>query len=300
MIRQASLVFLLVSFFGVAYGAELATKDMIYNLNERVADNLRGDPQSEERMAAIKEIAVNYSLQTSFVTALKEHTRKIEESSNELDEIFNFSALMDICAEQINQDFKALGFYTVPAIVFESRQNLKLNPSNELLTVNEKEYLIVKHLTLTTSPPSWRDYLTRVKHPSPPPPPRNLLPRTSEERDAWRKGVDLGWQLGLEQASIEFKNRSRRLASDFKGMLSYIRLVDSGVISPPFISIENAPTRLTKGGSKLKINEYVYKITKQSSFTVPSNWGAKLGDDRGSLRTHKALNDAQKGKSSLK
>lgn len=284
-----------------AISAELPTKAEVMGLEkEQAQEMIKDELQDEIRVKALKEIATTYSIQVAFLETLKFHKSRIKKANNELNNIYNFQTLMDLAAGQINEEYKSLGLYVLPAVVYETDSNLKLNSSGMVLAVNNKEYLVKQHVKLVTSVPSWRSYLLEDDYKRPSPPPPSLIPKNHSERIVWEDAVKEGWAIGVKQAEIEIKSRVRRLVSDFKGMLNYIKLVDKGVLNPAYIAIQSNPINISKEKDKLKLNEVVYRVTAPTEFTYENGWKPKFGDSRKQIKNREAISDILKGKELLR
>lgn len=133
-------------------------------------------------------------------------------------------------------------------------------------------YEIVRDARVAIKTPSWREYLTLPV--TDPTPPQGLSPKTSDERELWRKSVNEGWQKGIEEAREEFTASLDRLIRDYDGMLRYRDLQRQGILSAPTVTKRNAGYRVTDDGRRAFVDESVIRITVMPKFKARAPRGA--------------------------
>lgn len=179
----------------------------------------------------------------------------VEPNAAELDALFNFSPLL-IRRDEIT---------AAPPIVTRAGAALRVGDDGKV-KVQKGSYQFVKSAAIMTGVPTWRNYLyfdvgqDDEIHPS-------ILPADSRELTKWRKWVDEGWQLGVEQAEALFDSNVARLVRDFNGMLTYYSLSSVGMIEKPVIS-------KTESGTIIKAKEVIqdldlYEMTRDGRFIKP-------------------------------
>lgn len=121
--------------------------------------------------------------------------------------------------------------------------------------------------------PQWQDYLTfsfekpQMPHPS-------LLPKNDAEKTLWNEWVKKGWAEGVDQGKDIFDAGFARLNRDFGGMLKYRLAYAQGLITRPLVAGQNMG--VTGGGSQMRVNDRVVRITDHSSLVAdPSKWAEK-------------------------
>lgn len=174
--------------------------------------------------------------------------------------IFNFNSLL-------------LDKNILPPVLVEGRNTLTL-AGPDVIRAADRYYQILKQARFVTAPPIWRDYLWLI-YTTPECPDRTLLPRSRGERVLWKRYIDEGWQAGIQQADVIFKENLARLKRDYEGMLRYRTLLAQNMVSAPFVA--ELDMGVTGCGSDLTINDRVLRITAFPSLNCDSEeWKTKI------------------------
>jgi hypothetical protein len=148
--------------------------------------------------------------------------------SNRLDELFDFLSLAS----------KQGDLYLMPPVVTKAGKAIRMN--NNMVKIKaqgqELSYFIIQKAELASQVPDWRQYLyldltdPYEIHPS-------ILPASQKEKALWIKRVAKGWDLGEKEGEELFKSRLSDLVRDYRGMILYLELSKTKIISPPVLSI---------------------------------------------------------------
>lgn len=140
------------------------------------------------------------------------------------------------------------------------------------IRVIRQGYRIATDAELVTSPPTHINYLYQKVDPQQPLNRLGLPEMNSNQVEVWQKAVIEGWQLGIKQANIEFEQSLNLLRRDYAGMLTYIDLVNKGVISPPKVTSSNFGVMVSADGKTLNIGDEILTIGRMPSFQHHYLW----------------------------
>jgi defect in organelle trafficking protein DotC len=217
------------------------------------------------RLTLIQDTARSLGAQAGLAWSSEKFNDLLDLQEKTLSTVFNFQAMM-------------LDSNVVPPVLEESSNDLNLD-NESTIRLADRTYKIVKQAHFVTTTPSWRDYLL-MPYSSPEAPDNSLLPKTNEERDVWNKYMLIGWQEGLTQANDIFSINVNRLQRDYKGMILYRKLLAEHIVTPPFVS--EAKLGITGGGSDLRINDRVLRITSVSELQANSKvWKTRVHHSTG-------------------
>jgi len=158
--------------------------------------------------------------------------------------LFNFNAML-------------LDKNVLPPVLTDARNTLTLG-GTDTIRIADRTFQIVEQARFVTAVPVWRDYLW-LSYSPPETPDKSLLPKNREEQIVWKKFIDEGWDAGVQQAEIIFKENIARLGRNYKGMILYRTLLAQNIVSPPFVA--QLDVGITGGGSDLTVNDRVLRIT---------------------------------------
>jgi defect-in-organelle-trafficking protein DotC len=180
----------------------------------------------------------------------------IKSRSNRLDEIFQFSSL-------VNKNG------TIPPVIVEARDVAAFSPGQ--IRTADRVYKIEKEERFVSIPPTWKDYLLvglttneRVDLPD-----FDARPHDNNELAVWRAAVREGWQQGEKQSDAILAANFSRLTRDYTGMLLYSTLFQLGKISATLVA-ESQQT-VTGDGKQLVLGDTLRRITNKSLFEIDSN-----------------------------
>lgn len=206
--------------------------------------NVNPEALNKIRETAIKETAGSIGAQAGLAWRTRELNDLLTKNSHQLDEIFNFNAIL-------------LSHNVLPPVLVEERDSLTLDDS-ETIRLASRDYQILFPARFVTAAPTWRDYIFLV-YKKPDIPNYSLLPKSDIERTLWNKYIKIGWQNGIDQANQIFNSNLNRLKRDFGGMILYRKLYAQKIVSAPFVA--QADLGITGGGNSMRINDRVLRIT---------------------------------------
>lgn len=212
------------------------------------------------REMALKETALGLGAQAGLAKRAEEINDQLVEEARSLDTIFDFNALI-------------LEHNVLPPVLLEGRKVLNLADA-QTIRISDRNYKISKQARFVTTPPNWRQYLW-MDYKSPELPNVDLLPKTSTEKEIWRRAVTKGWMNGAEQANNILEDNIARIKEDFAGMLLYRKLLAMNMVSPPFVS--NTELGVTGDASEIHIDDKVLRITALPALNTDStSWRAAV------------------------
>lgn len=203
---------------------------------------------SEIRRKGIIDVASALGASAGLAYRMKQLQAKIDQHSNELDQVFNFKKVV------INNG-------VLPPVLTEGLANYSEESADEV-RIADKMYKIEEPAKFVSVYPTWRSYL-RFDYPTFQPPSSSYLPKTKEEKVIWDNAVRDGWKEGILQANTIFENSYDRLQRDYLGMIKYKILLAEGLITPTIIAKENLG--VTGGGNEMSINDQIFRITDHSA-----------------------------------
>lgn len=213
---------------------------------------------SQIRLKALEDTALSLGAQGGLAWASQQINKRTERDNWYLETIYNFNGMM-------------LSHGVLPPVLEEGNNSLNLaDPST--IRIADKTYKIVQQARFATTPPNWREYIW-LPFIKPELPNKVLLPRTSEERELWKKSIKIGWEKGIEQAYSIFQQDLARLKRDYNGMILYRKLLQEKMVSAPYVS--KTELGVTGDGSDMRINDQVLRITELPKLqTDSSGWKA--------------------------
>ena len=213
---------------------------------------------SQLRSKSLQDSAMSIGAQGGLSWASSEINLRMNQDKKYLDSIFNFNVLV-------------LNHGVMPPVLEVGDNSLNQDDPN-VIRVADRTYKIVQQAHFATTPPNWREYLL-LNYSKPTLPDKTLLPKSSEERDVWRKGIRAGWGKGIEQAYSIFQQNMARLKRDYRGMLLYRKLLEERMISPPFVA--RTELGVTGDGTDMRINDQVIRIVELPQLQTNSkHWNA--------------------------
>lgn len=211
---------------------------------------------SKIRIQALKETSLSIGAQGGLAMRSKQIDNLLEDNKKQLDRIFNFSGLM-------------LDNNVLPPVLETSDASLTL-ASGDTINIADRTYRIVKQAHFVTAPPTWRDFLW-LDYQKPPLPDSTLLPRSKQERDIWKKYVNIGWKKGITQANNIFMTNVASLKRDYAGMMLYRDLLSKHMVTEPFVATDNMGVTSNTEHTEMRINDKVLRITVVPELNVNSN-----------------------------
>ncbi len=210
------------------------------------------------RVKSLQDSAMSIGAQAGLAWASEKINVRMKDDTKYLDSIYNFNAMV-------------LSHGVIPPVMVEGDFTLNQDDPNTI-RVSDRTYKIVQQARFATTPPNWREYLWQ-SYDKPSLPDKTLLPKNDEEQKIWRKGIQLGWEKGIEQGYSIFQQNLARLKRDFNGMILYRKLLQENMISPPFVA--RTELGITGNGEDMRINDQVLRIVALPKLqTNGKNWRA--------------------------
>ncbi|MDB6096379.1 MAG: dotC [Francisellaceae bacterium] len=177
-----------------------------------------------------------------------------------INRVFNFTHLM-------------LDNNVLPPVLIEGRNTLNVG-SESALRIADRNYQILSQARFVTAAPTWREYLW-LSYGQPEQPDKSLLPKNTEEKVIWKYYVQEGWQAGLQQADIIYRENLGRLKRDMEGMIRYRSLLAQNMVSPPYVA--KLEMGITGNANDMTINDRVLRITAFPSLKLDSGqWKTEI------------------------
>ena len=241
--------------------------EAIQNLNQpayeqQIVEKAGGSEKGGMRLGALREAAIGAGARGGLEWRNRIIGTALDKASRDLDLIYNFLPLM-------------ISGRVIPPVLTETRE-LYTQDGNVDLRLAGHSYKIEMQARFSSRPPQWREYLF-VDYGTANPVISNLLPRTSEEQELWKKCVAEGWGKGIKQADDIFKINMNRLNRDFTGMTRYRVLALKNMVSMPIVAAQNMP--LTGSGDTMNVDETLLRITALPQFQRDMRDWTPLGSE---------------------
>jgi hypothetical protein len=230
-----------------------------------------GDGSVEEggrlRERALKEAALSLSIQAG---AKWRYERIVEEivkpRAQLLDELFDFSPLVSGNGKLV----------MIPPVATSAGEAIRLADSRTALG-QDGSYSLISEARLAGVPPNWRHYLLKA-----PQGPQNLhkalRPKGGAEAKRWKKEVDRGWRLGLEQADRLFAANVAALTRDYVGMMIFKRLLLEKYAQEA--GTQETITSLEVREREIIFQKTLYQLVGQDGFVAPNSARAGRAKDK--------------------
>lgn len=226
------------------------------DLKEYSADMLKGRTDLSLRLRAIKEAALTFGNRAGLAKA----TKKIQEDLSHPDKSTNLN-IQFYFQELIIEG--PSGVIIVPPVYGVSDGAVKFSSDRDVVMVSDVEYRQLAPAYLSSSVPTWQDYLLR-ETPEVTEPPAAVLPRTRNEEEFWGFWVEQGWNEGVKQAKEIFEYDFARLTRDFKGVVLYHQLVMENKLDELRVALGREP--IYADGTRLTIGTRFVRIQNQPAF----------------------------------
>ncbi|MDR2198124.1 MAG: type IV secretory system conjugative DNA transfer family protein [Deltaproteobacteria bacterium] len=244
-------------FFGIILTASFGLAD--YPELERLK-NLKGgkDHRAEESAArdrAQLESAYRLAVQTAANLRYQEILHMVVEPREEvLDSVFDFRGLL----------LKHGEISVLPPVISEAGEALRIDEGGKSASFQTKSFLLLSGARIVSGPPDWRRYLyLDLKNPEEVHP--TLLPASLKERESWKERIERGFQAGLEQGDILFKNQVALLTRDFLGLLLYEELKGEKRLKEP--SVKDGSQERVSSPEELVLGVKRYELVTGGSFS---------------------------------
>ena len=241
--------------------ADEAFKAILQDSDAKEGDDI--DEAKAMRLASIREAANVYGNQLAWKSRWQELEAKLHGRANELNRIFDFTL------------FYLRNGELQPPILDTATALSDISDEGRVRELVKRIYRVRTEAKFTHAPLTWRDFLLPGYMGANPVPQKELMPRDDLERDAWKKGIDAGWQEGVKNANAEMRERIAALHVAYQGMALYTALAMRGMIDPPVVEEVQTPVTDRNGKKELLIGVAKRVITKDAYFvTEPDRWKA--------------------------
>jgi len=260
-IRIILVVILVPLFLSACVSRKTSGPVSLYTL-EHLTGGKKHD-QNAMRYQAIRDTALGLGARGGLASRATHINQLLLKHEPLLYRLFNFYAML-------------LDKNVLPPVLVEGRNTLQLT-GTDTIRIADRTYQILSQAKFVTAPPTWRDYLW-LKYTSPEIPHKSLLPRNRDEKIAWKIFIDEGWQAGIQQADLIFKENMGRLKRDYEGMIRYRSLLAQNMVSAPYVA--ELDMGVTGGGPNMTVNDRVLRITAFPTLRPNSDsWTAEITPD---------------------
>lgn len=227
-------------------------------VSARVTSSSHQTTLSQLRVKSLEDSAMSIGAQGGLAWSSQRINTQLYRDKKYLETIFNFNAMV-------------LTHGVMPPVLEEGDNSLNLADPNTI-RVADRTYKIIQQARFATTPPNWREYLW-MDYGRPSLPDKTLLPRTTAEQEIWRRGIENGWEKGIQQSYSIFQQNLARLKRDYRGMVIYRKLLQEKMISPPFVA--RTELGITGDGNDMRINDQVLRIVELPKLqTNGKHWNA--------------------------
>ena len=214
------------------------------------------------RAKAVHDAGETYAAQSGYCAEAKRIAQDTDLKSAMLDKVFNFSALL------LN------GGRVLPPVIEEAGSSFTQKTDDVAVTARTTWH-ILSDAKIVSAAPNWRSYLS-LNCVTPLKPNPVLLPKDSDDKEAWEIGVHAGWSAGVDQADSSYKIAMHTLVRDYTGMMRFNLLQSRGVVSTPILS--TGEVRIRAEGKDLSVGETIFRLTDSGHFNKDdSKWMPLVG-----------------------
>jgi defect-in-organelle-trafficking protein DotC len=215
------------------------------------------------RQPAMRDAALSFGARGGLAWTSRGINEMLKSRSVELSKTYDFNRVLIRTPSQAT---------ILPPVISEANEAYETSDAGKTLRVADTVYQIVDQARFAPVAPLWHSYLVRA-YTTPEPPPDTLLPKTDGERDAWKRWITEGWEMGNKQAQEIFEADMRRLERDFVGMVRYKALLEEGKVSAPVVA--EASLGVTGTGQDMRVNDRGLRITKDPTLqTGTKGWSS--------------------------
>lgn len=254
---------------------------------------------SSVRNVALYETALSVGMRSGLYSRSKEINNHLLQNGDDLEKIFDFRGLMlpnnimpPVLIESRktmdarndgplpnNDDAFLLNDNPVGKALATTKVNVERSQNNfRTLRITDRIYKIIRQARFAVTVPHWRDYL-RLDYAAPGLPDETILPKNQDEQVVWAKGIEEGWNMGLQQADQIFQQNLMLLRRDYLGMVRYRTLLSMKMVSEPYVAKRNYG--VTGDGDEIKIHDRVLTIAALPALKPNSkSWTPYLSQDQ--------------------
>lgn len=237
---------------------------------------------ANKRLKSMRDAGLAVGAQNGYIATMNELREQINAEAGTWDALMPFKDIMRIASRGEKSN------YYLPPVVFETDGVTAVSEDHRTIKVSDKYYVVYKEERLVTTPPDWREYLLIDIPVEASRPVGALLPKTSDEQQIWSDAVAEGWSAGILQANAEMTSRARALGTDIVGMVKYLQLRESNVMTSTYIASDRQG--LVIGGGDMHIDQKTFSITDRAGFQSRTQaWIPMSLDPREGFRSKEEL-----------
>lgn len=231
------------------------------SLNYYLDPPSQDDDETDVRGTMLNEAAHTIGFRGGKAERAQEIRAALEKQRGNLDYMYSFQPLIS-----------TEGY--LPPVIVEAKDVAHI--TNDQIRTANRAYDIVVPARFVSNPPTWKSYLltgllaNRIELPEP-----AAMPKSSKQRDIWRRALTKGWNDGRLKADDIFVSNFNRLTRDYTGMLRYSTLLQQDMIKAPVINQQQQT--ITGDKNRLLLGDKVKRIKRQAEFdTNKRNWSPTI------------------------
>jgi len=218
---------------------------------KRIIKSIADENSRQLRLNSILNVAMQYGVESALYYRGKEFQRFLDENQASLMQSFNYEMLM-------------LGNGKIkPAVIDKVDYSLATEDKRTQRKI-KTQYKLVEQSELVQDAPSYVDFFVNLNFKKPKTPNKYLIPVENDEKRAWRRGVELGWVEGVQQADQIIQHDTRSLLRNYLGSIRFHILLKMNVVTEP-TAIETT-IGTTASGNVLNVGESVYELVNLPNF----------------------------------
>ena len=217
----------------------------------RIIKSIADENSKQLRLNSILNVAMQYSVESALYFRGKEFQKKLTQNEAQLMQAFNYEMLM-------------LGNGKIkPAVIDKVDYSIQTEDKRTQRKI-KTQYKLVEQSELVLDAPSHVDFFVNLNFRKPKSPNKYLIPVQDDEKEAWRRGVELGWSEGIQQADQIIQHDTRSLLKHYLGSIRFHILLKMNVVTEPTAVETTIGT--TASGNVLNVGESVYELVNLPNF----------------------------------
>jgi defect-in-organelle-trafficking protein DotC len=225
--------------------------DLTAEDKKRIIKSIADENSRQLRLNSILNVAMQYGVESALYFRGKEFQSFLNENEAALMQSFNYEMLM-------------LGNGKIKPAVIDKVDYSLTNEDKRTQRKIKTQYKLVEQSELVHAAPSHVDFFVNLNFRKPKAPNKYLIPVESDEKKAWRRGVELGWVEGIQQADLIIQHNTRSLLRHYLGSIRFHILLKMNVVTEP-TAIETT-IGTTASGNVLNVGESVYELVNLTNF----------------------------------
>ena len=156
-------------------------------------------------------------------------------------------------------------------VISEARQSFQMSEDGQTARSSETAWEIITNARITTTAPSWREYLYQHSI-APTSAPTGLMPYNRGEQVLWQTNICNGFQQGVDIANMIYTDRLNRLVRDYSGMLRFRTLAAQDIVTMP--AVDQGLLGVSVQNDRVHVDDRIIRITEPVRFNDSSQWRA--------------------------